>query len=65
MKTNLSSELDGIGSALLPGGDGDSLLRRIVPSMVYFARTTNNVKNKRGAGRNSSSSSINNNIPCH
>jgi hypothetical protein len=52
MKTSLSNEPDGIGSALLLEVV-DSLLRRIVPSMIYFARTTNNMKEKSGAGRNS------------
>jgi len=45
MKTSLSNEPDGIDSALLLGGE-DSLLRRIGPSMVYFARKTNNVKKR-------------------
>jgi len=44
MKASLSVEPDGIRSALLLGG-GDSLLPRIVPIMVCFARTTNNAKN--------------------
>jgi hypothetical protein len=68
MKTGLFNEPDGIGSALLLEG-GDNLLRRIVPSVAYFDRKTNNVKDECGAGRNSSSSSssgsISNKTACH
>jgi len=63
MKTSLSNEADGIGSELLLEFGG-SILRHIFPSMLYFARTTNNVKDESVAGRYSSSSSstISNNM---